>query len=223
MGLLDDRFARLAELLPVFAANYVKRFLEHVYDNAFKTPLGQKLAAMGKSKKYAVEFGLNLLTAFFESRLAENTGLKKFVAEIGIDVAPEVSKRLINGARSEILASAKTADEKEMADLLLGLEDAELIGLLDWFYKKPGSETATILGQLSLMSAEQVARLMRFSVEDREKFFDILNPKAKPEKTGQKLSGPTFGEVLRQDMAKGAERLRGVKERIRQRRKGGRL
>lgn len=75
MGLLDVKFARLAELLPVFAANYAKRFMERVYDSAFDTPLGQKLAAMGKSKKYAVEFGLNLLTAFFEDRLAENMKL----------------------------------------------------------------------------------------------------------------------------------------------------
>ncbi len=177
MGLLDTKFARLAELLPVFAANYAKRFMEHVYDNAFDTPIGQKLIAVGESKKYAVEFGLNLLTAFFEDRLAENTKLKKFVKEVGIDVAPEISKRMINGVRDEVLAGAATNEEKELAGILLALEDKELIDLLNWLYEKPVSEKTTVLKQLSLMSVEQVARLMRFSDEDRKKFFGILNPK----------------------------------------------
>ncbi len=179
MGLLDARFARLAELLPVFAANYAKRFLEHVYDNAFQTELGRRLSAMGKSRKYAVEFGLNLLTAFFEDRLAENTKLKEFVKEVGVDIGPEISKRMINGvaeARKEILASAKTVEEGEIAQVLLELEDEELFNLLGWLYEKPAGELAMLLNRLSLMSAEQIARLMRFSVENREKFFGILNP-----------------------------------------------
>ncbi len=203
MGLLDAKFARLAELLPVFAANYAKRFLEHVYDNAFDTPLGQKLAAMGKSKKYAVEFGLNLLTAFFEDRLAENTKLKKFVKEVGIDMAPEISKRMINGAREEVLASAGTAEEREMAQVLLGLEDKELIGLLNWLYEKPAAEKMSVLGQLSLMSVEQIARLMRFSVEDREKFFGVLDPKPQPKEAGQGVLG-----LMTDDIRKLRQRFR---------------
>lgn len=182
MGLLDAKFARLTELLPVFMANYAKRFLERVYDSAFQTELGQRLAAMGKSKKYAVEFGLNLLTAFFEDRLAENSKLQKFLKEVGVDVAPEISKRLVNGVRDEIMASAKTSEEKEIAQVLLGLEDRELINLLGWLYEKPAVEVAEILGRLSLMSAEQIARLMSFSVEDRERFFGVLNPRPRPKR-----------------------------------------
>ena len=204
MGLLDAKFARLAELLPVFAANYAKRFMEHVYDNAFQTPLGRKLVAIGKSKKYAVEFGLNLLTAFFEDRLAENTKLKKFVKEVGIDVAPEISKRMINGAREEVLASAATDEEKELARILLALEDKELIELLNWLYEKPVTEKMSVLGQLSLMSAEQIARLMRFSTEDREKFFGILSPdESKPEEAKQEIL-----KAMTDDVRKLRERFR---------------
>ncbi|OHB17761.1 MAG: hypothetical protein A2734_02795 [Parcubacteria group bacterium RIFCSPHIGHO2_01_FULL_40_30] len=187
MGFLDAKFTRLVELLPVFAANYAKRFMEHVYDNVFQTPFGQKLVAMGKSKKYAVEFGLNLLTAFFEDRLAENTKLKKFVKEVGIDVVPEISKRMINGAREEILGSAKTLEEKEIVQILFGLEDKELFGLLGWFYEKSASELMAISSQLSLMSAEQIARLMNFSVEDREKYFGVLNPRSRPKEAKQEI------------------------------------
>lgn len=224
MGFLDARFAYLAELLPVFTANYVKRFMERVYDTAFQTGLGQRLAAMGKPKKYAVEFGLNLLTAFFEDRLAENSKLRKFLKEVGIDVAPEISKRLVNGVRDEILASAKTSEEREIAQVLLGLEDEELIDLLNWLCEKPAAELREILGRLCLMSAEQIARLMDFSVEDREKFFSVVVPRPRPSlrETSRKQSEPTFGGVVRQDMAKAAERLNEIAERMRQRRKRGR-
>ena len=180
MALLDGVFAELARLMPVSAANYAKRFLEYFYDNAFQTELGRRLMAMGRPKKYLVEAGLNLLTAFFESRLAENTALKKFVKEVGIDVAPEISKRMINGAREAILAGAQTVEESEVARLLLGLEDKQLIDLLDWLYEKPTDELKASLNRLALMSAEQIARLMRFSSEDRERFFGILNPRPKP-------------------------------------------
>lgn len=194
MGLLDVKFARLAELLPVFAANYVKRFMERVYDSAFDTPLGRKLVAVGKSKKYAVEFGLNFLTAFFEERLAENTKLRKLVKEVGIDVAPEISKRMINGAREEISLSAKTAEEREIAQVLLELDDKTLFDLLNWLYEKPLPELRTTLSQLFLMSAEQVARLMRFSAEDREKFFGILNPRPRP-KEGRSIFGMMADDI----------------------------
>ena len=222
MGFLDAKFARLAELLPVFAANYAKRFMEHVYDEAFQTSFGQRLAAMGKSRKYTVEFALNLLSAFFEDRLAENTKLAKFVKEVGIDAAPEISKRLINGVKGEILASAKTEEEKELAQILFRLEDKELFEALNWLYEKSASEKAIILSQLSLMSAEQTARLMNFSVEDREKFFGVLNPRPRPKETGRESSEPTFGEMFRQDMADASKRLEAVREKMRERRKRGR-
>lgn len=222
MGVLDAKFEKLAEFLPVVTANYAKRFLERVYDKAFQTQLGRRLADTGKPKKYAVEFGLNLLTAFFEDRLAENTALRKFVKEVGIDVAPEISKRMINGLKHEITASAKTDEEKEMAVILLALEDKDLIELLNWLSEKTTSEKTRVLDHLSLMSAEQTARLMRFSPEDREKFFGILSPGPRPEEAGQKSPEPKFGEVLRQDMIKAADRLRETRERMGQRRKRGR-
>lgn len=202
MGLLDTKFSRLTKLLPVFAANYAKRFLEHVYDSGFKTPLGQHLASMSKSKKYAVEFALNTLTAFFEDRLTENTKLKKFVKEVGIDIAPEISKRMFNGAREEILANAGTPEEKEAVRILLELQDEELRGLLKWLYDKPVPETAVILDQLSLMSAEQVARLMNFSAEDRERFFGIIDPRTRPKEPKRGVLG-----MIADDINKLNERL----------------
>ena len=73
--------------LAVFSAGYMKRWLEgNLYDKVFKTELGAKLKSLDEKSRYGIEFGLNLLTAFFEQKLAEDTALKKFVKEVGIDV-----------------------------------------------------------------------------------------------------------------------------------------
>lgn len=181
MGFFDSLFAKLVKLWPTFVSGYFKRFMEYVYDSVFQTEIGRKLVAMGTSKKRIVEFGLNLLSSFFDDWLSENTAIKKLLKEVGIDAAPEISKRIFNGIREEILVSAKTTEGKEMAQVLLGLEDKELIPLLNWLYKTPISERMTILGYLSLMSFEQIARLMNFSIEDRERFFDIIGPRIRSE------------------------------------------
>lgn len=214
MNPLNPRLQELQELLPTFLANYTKRFLEKGYDRAFQTGLGQKLAGLSPGKKYGIEFALYTLAAFFDSRLAGNTKLRKFAKEVGIDAAPEIAKRMINGAREEIPLSASTPEEKELAQLLLGLEDKELKEIISWLYEKDISEKMAILARLATLSTTETVRLLNLSAEEREKFFSVLKP--------QPQSEPTFGDVLRQDMAKGAERLRETKERMRQKRKRGR-
>lgn len=220
---IEQRLREVAELLPTFAANYVKRFLERAYDGLFQTKTGAWLASLSPGKKYGTEFALYALTAFFDSRLAENTKLAKFIKEVGIDAAPEISKRMVNGVRQEVILSAVSPEEKGLADLLLSLEDKELIELLRWLYEKEASEKRNLLGLISVLSSEQITRLLGLSVEEREKFSGLLNPPEEPEEKADQGALPTFGEVLRQDMVKGAERLREIKERMRQRRKGERL
>ncbi|MEK7659343.1 MAG: hypothetical protein AAB338_01665 [Patescibacteria group bacterium] len=175
----NSRLTRLTELLPVFVANYAKRFAEGAYDDAFRTRLGQSLLGMNKSKKYGIEFILNVLTAFFELRLAENSSLQKFLKEVGIDAAPEVSKRLHNGIREEIRTSVRSFEEKRLADVILGLDNRDLIDLLDWLFGKRMSEKMAITKKISCLSAEQLTKVLRLSPKQREEFFDLLNPQEK--------------------------------------------
>lgn len=199
----NPRLVRLAELLPVFVANYAKRFAEGAYDEAFKTRLGQGLLGMSKSKKYGIEFILNVLTAFFELRLAENPNLKKFLKEVGIDPAPEVSKRLHNGIREEIRISVRSFEEKRLAGVILELDNRDLIDLLDWLFGKRMSEKVAIAKEVSCLPAEQLTKVLRLSPKQREKFFDLLNPQEKTQRE-KKV------EVLLPKLArKTADRIRG--------------
>lgn len=166
---------RILNGLAVFSAGYMKRWLEeNLYDRIFKTELGEKLKSLDKKARYGIEFGLNLLTAFFDQKLAEDTTLKRFVKEVGIDAGPEISKRLINNTKEQLISNAKSPDDKELVSVLLELEDKTLVDLLNWLYDIETSERTEILKQLSQLSFEEIARLAQLTPENRKKLFDLF-------------------------------------------------
>lgn len=163
--------------LAVFSAGYLKRWLEgNFYDKIFKTKLGEKLKGLDKKALYGIEFGLNTLMAFFEQKLAEDTALKKFVKEVGVDMGPEISKRLINNAKEQLITNAKSSEEKELVNVLLELNDKTLIDLLNWLYDIESSERAEVLKQLSRFSFDEIAKLAQLTHENRKKLFDLFKP-----------------------------------------------
>ena len=186
---LREMFDKTMEYLPGIAAKYAKRGLERLYDRAFETPLGLKLKRLGLPKKYALEFFLYNLTELFELRWKDNTALSHFLKGVAVDVSPEMAKRMINGVKEKILASVETApaEEKELAGFLLEFEDQELVELLNWLYQKTPAEMKQILDRLRLFSVEQIARLMRFTDRDREKFFGILNPQPPSQEVKERI------------------------------------
>jgi len=163
--------------LAVFSAGYMKRWLEgNLYDRIFNTELGKKLKNFDAKTRYGIEFVLNLLTAFFDQQLAEDTTLKKFVKEVGIDSGPEISKRLFNTTKDQLIKNAKSPEDKELVSVLLELEDQTLIDLLNWLYGIEPTERTKVLKQLSRLSFDEVVRLAQLKPEDRKRLFDIFKP-----------------------------------------------
>lgn len=88
--------------IAIFAAGYAKRWMEgNFYDRVIDTKIGRRFKKMDKKAVFGIEFGLNFLTTILDQKLNDNTALKKFIKEIGMDAASEISKRLINGAKKE--------------------------------------------------------------------------------------------------------------------------
>lgn len=97
--------------LAVIVASYAKRWMEGgVYDRLFKTKYGEKIKGLDKKTLYGIEFGLNFLTSVLDQKISEDTALKKFIKEIGMDAASELSKRLLNGLKKD---SSDTTEYKE--------------------------------------------------------------------------------------------------------------
>lgn len=91
---------KLFNSLAILAAGYAKRWMEgNVYDKVFETKFGEKFKNLGKKSAYGIEFGLNFLTSVLDQKFHDDTALKKFIKEIGMDAASELSKRLINGTK----------------------------------------------------------------------------------------------------------------------------
>jgi len=181
--------------LAVFSSAYLKRWLEgHFYDRIFETQLGEKLKTLDKRAKYGIEFGLNLLTAFFDQKLSEDTVLKRFVKEVGIDAGPEISKRLIN-AKERLSKNATSPEEKEIVDVLLQLEGQTLIDLLNWLYDIEATERAEVLKQLSRLSLDEAVRLAQLTPENMERLFDLINLPSKAKEKRTLLSPKAVQEI----------------------------
>lgn len=96
--------------LAVVAASYAKRWMESgVYDRLFDK-YGEKIKRLDKKAAYGIELGLNFLTGVLDQKMSEDTALKKFFKEIGMDAASELSKRLLNGLKKD---SPDTTEYKE--------------------------------------------------------------------------------------------------------------
>lgn len=97
--------------IAVFAAGYAKRWLEgNLYDRVIQTKIGQKFKNLDNKAIYGIEFGLNFLTTILDQKFQDDTALKKFVKEVGMDAASELSKRLLNGLKKD---SPDTTEYKE--------------------------------------------------------------------------------------------------------------
>lgn len=102
---------KLLNNFAVIAASYAKRWMESgVYDRLFKTKYGEKIKRLDKRAAYGIEFGLNFLTSVLDQKISEDTALKKFIKEVCMDAASELSKRLLNGLKKD---SSDTTEYKE--------------------------------------------------------------------------------------------------------------
>jgi hypothetical protein len=159
----------------VFSAGYLKRWLEgNFYDKIFKTELGEELKSLDKKARYGIEFGLNLLNAFFDEKIAKDTALKKFVKEVGLDMGPKISKRLINNTKEHLNSNARSSDEKELVSILLELDDQTLVDLLNWLYDIEQTKREEVKKQLSRLSFDEIVKLTHLSPADKKRLLDLL-------------------------------------------------
>lgn len=195
---------QIANGLAIFSANYLKRWLEgNLYDRLFRTGLGQKLQSLDGKARYGIEFGLNLLTVFFDQVLAGDTAMKRFVKEIGLDAAPEISKRLINHATNP--------EEQELVHALLAMDQERLVQLLSWLYEIDPERRKKMLKEIGKLSADELVKLAQMPLEEREKLMELSASEQKPWLSHE--------EVQAIDQA--TERLKALRARLREKRRGG--
>ena len=154
--------------LAVFSAGYLKRWLEtHLYDRLFETEIGKKLKSLGTKERYAIEAGLNLLTVFFDQKLSTDSAVKKLIKQVGTDIAPELSSRLVGEAKDHIKQVAAVPEEKELAKVLAELDDQALADLLKWLQTASATEkraSARAFQGAERRRSRQVSQVASFSL-----------------------------------------------------------
>ena len=156
---------KLLDGMANFASSYAKRFLESHYDALMRTAPARKLMEAGAPTRYGTEAALYALIAYADQHWPKDTPLRKFIRDVAIDAPAEISKRLVNGFREEVLSASRSGDpnqNKSMEQVLLQLDDATLGALLAWLARLGPEErkkTRALLGTLSDAELQKVAQL----------------------------------------------------------------
>ncbi|MGQ9571260.1 MAG: hypothetical protein ACUVUQ_10590 [Thermodesulfovibrionales bacterium] len=110
---------------------------------------------------------------------------------MGIDAGPEISKRLINNAKEQLITKAQSPEYKELVSLLLELDDQTLITLLNWLYSDiEATERAEVSKWLCRLSFDELVRLAQLTPENRKRLLDLFKKPLSerfPEKVHRKL------------------------------------
>jgi hypothetical protein len=169
--------------LAIFASSYVKRWMENNYDALMRTAPARKLMECGKPTRYGIEAALYALLAYGDQRWSGDTPLSKFVREVVRDAPSEISKRLVNGFREEVMACVtKGAPDqtKSVEQMLLGLDDAKLGALLAWLARTSPEDRARIRSLLGTLSDEELQRAARLAPADLDALENAPAMAAKP-------------------------------------------
>jgi hypothetical protein len=165
--------------LAIFASGYAKRWMESNYDKLMRTAAGKKLTSLGSTQKYAIEAGLYALMTYADQKLKTDTPLKKFLTEVGKDAAPEIAKRIINGAKRELEIDGgrlRSPEEKLAAQSLLELDTEALTKLLEWVESSDQAERGEAMSRLRGLSKDELEKIAGLAPSHRKILLGIDKP-----------------------------------------------
>jgi len=174
---------KLLNGLSIFASSYVKRWMETNYDALMRTAPARKLMESGAPTRYGIEAALYALLAYADQHWSHDTPLRKLVREVAMDAPAEISKRLVNGFREEMLSSFREAapdTTRSVEQALLELDDATLGALLAWLARVSPEDRARIRSLFGTLSNEELQKIARLSPEDLEALMSASPPADKP-------------------------------------------
>lgn len=164
----------ISNWIAVVASNYAKRFLEGRYTQLFQSDMGKELKKLNIQTKYVMEFILYSLSAIADRRISENSPLKKFIKEVGGDIAPEIAKRLINGDAEYSAFSELLPENEALLNYLLEIEEADLQQIVSSLKNTHGDSQSEVLKDL-LLQAKAGLKKISFSSETQKGFLETVN------------------------------------------------
>ncbi|HRP63653.1 MAG TPA: hypothetical protein PK400_10195 [Phycisphaerales bacterium] len=177
----------LLDGMAVFASSYVKRFLEGHYDVLMRTAPARKLMGASKPTRYGIEAALYALVAYADQHWSPRTPLRRLVREVALDTPAELSKRLVNGFREEVMAttgSGKSDTTRSLEQAMLQLDDATLGQLLRWLGESTPQDRERIRTLIPTLSDAELQNLARLAPDDLEVLMRFAEPPRSQAKKG---------------------------------------
>lgn len=165
--------------LAVFSTGYLKRMLEHHYDELFETDLGKRLMALDPKAKYALEAGLYALMAYADQSIASSSPLRILIKELGKDAPSEICSRLMDGVKEQIKTDAKKSanpSDRKLAQSLLALDDSALLELLRWSSTLEEPKRADFIEMVGSFNAKELKRFATLPPEQRAVLLELCKP-----------------------------------------------
>lgn len=178
---LGNWTTKLGMVMPGVAAMYVKRLLEDPYDRLAETAFFTKLKGLDSREKGAIELVSYILTAIVDLKLPSGGLLQYLFKEVGVDFAPEMAKRMMNGKKiREVLLSIPTdASYGGLLGTLLEIKDDEqLSDLVGWIFNKGPERWAEAVKKMGQLSSSQFARFAELDPTVRQQILEIFSQQA---------------------------------------------
>jgi hypothetical protein len=169
--------------LAMILANYAKRKLEETYDNFAESDFGQTIQNMDSKSKYALELVLYLISAIADRKLDEKSFLTKIIKEISVDATPELAKRFLDGEKNSVKNNA------EFVWIILMLRNELITELIEWLSGYDEARRNLIIQKIEKLSKEELEKILRLEVKEREITIDLLPSKKPKKKFSEKVEG----------------------------------
>jgi hypothetical protein len=176
-----DKMAKeRSDSLALFISNYLKRMLEESYNQFGKSKICQMLKSQNSAVKYAIEAMLYSLSVFLNQEVSQNSVFKRVLVEIGTDAAPELAKRIINGAKQQLQETNAPTEDKKLAAKILDLDPASLQRFLQDFISMEPVERGRVAKQISGLDKAKLEKLIRLPLETLKQFAQMINEVESP-------------------------------------------
>ena len=199
--------------LAVIGSSYIKRWLESHYDTLMRTPPAISLMKQDAKTRYAIEAALYGLLAYFSQKWNTDSPLGKLVMQVVIDAPAEISKRLLNGFRKEMLASLEGESEqnKDVEEVLLDLDDEQIKALLRWFVEqfpvlKLDSQDQEVFASIDELSNVAAVTAQKVNQEN------CMSEEISPEPESERILANGFNRWLDAAHLKADERLQAIRD-----------
>lgn len=172
---------RHLDKLALVGADYIKRFAESWYDQAFRSSLGERVKSIPASTKLIIEPLTYLLHSYFAERFPSDTPTKKFLSNILEDLPSEFCKRMLGNDFARDPVQEHVIDVHAIrVKPILELSDEELNEILSWFDKLAPAEQAQARKFVVEASLDELRKILAVDEELRAKLTSLFAIEARP-------------------------------------------